>query len=153
MKVRYMSNGGFIMDDYINTSETQQLKSAIQYIITGFLFASLTIDIGWIPEIEGLISVLWFFIGLRMTKGLNRKLKYAYYFSLYFLFAYLFTTIVNIQTPFTIPSYYYTIHAILKVIQMTLIFRVERKFFFHAFRYYFIFLLYDLFNWDFFWWR
>lgn len=122
MKVRYMSNGGFIMDDYINTSETQQLKSAIQYIITGFLFASLTIDIGWIPEIEGLISVLWFFIGLRMTKGLNRKLKYAYYFSLYFLFAYLFTTIVNVQTPFTIPSYYYTIHAILKVIQMTLIF-------------------------------
>ena len=150
MKVRYMSNGGFIMDDYINTSETQQLKSAIQYIITGFLFASLTIDIGWIPEIEGLISVLWFFIGLRMTKGLNRKLKYAYYFGLYFLFAYLFTTIVNIQTPFTIPSYSCYFKSYTNDFN---IFRVERKFFFHAFRYYFIFLLYDLFNWDFFWWR
>ena len=50
------------MDNHTSMSETQQLKSAIQYIITGFLFASLTIDIGWIPEIEGLISVLWFFI-------------------------------------------------------------------------------------------
>lgn len=110
------------MDNHTSMSETQQLKSAIQYIITGFLFASLTIDIGWIPEIEGLISVLWFFIGLRMTKGLNWKFKYAYYLSLYFLFAYLLTTIVNIQTPLTLPSYYYTTHAILKVIQMTLVF-------------------------------
>ncbi len=107
------------MDNHTSMSETQQLKSAIQYIIIGFLFASLTIDIGWIPEIEGLISVLWFFIGLRMTKGLNWKFKYAYYLSLYFLFAYLLTTIVNIQTPLTLPSYYYTTHAILKVIQMT----------------------------------
>ena len=110
------------MDNHTSMSETQQLKSAIQYIIIGFLFASLTIDIGWIPEIEGLISVLWFFIGLRMTKGLNWKFKYAYYLSLYFLFAYLLTTIVNIQTPLTLPSYYYTTHAILKVIQMTLVF-------------------------------
>ena len=47
------------MDNHTSMSETQQLKSAIQYIIIGFLFASLTIDIGWIPEIEGLISVLW----------------------------------------------------------------------------------------------
>ena len=76
------------MDNHTSMSETQQLKSAIQYIIIGFLFASLTIDIGWIPEIEGLISVLWFFIGLRMTKGLNWKFKYAYYLAVskYFVF-------------------------------------------------------------------
>ena len=86
------------MDNHTSMSETQQLKSAIQYIIIGFLFASLTIDIGWIPEIEGLISVLWFFIGLRMTKGLNWKFKYAYYLSLYVFVCNRFTAKVCVNT-------------------------------------------------------
>ena len=79
------------------------MKSAMKFLITGYILSSIIIQIGFIAEIQEYLSVWCFLFGLYILRKENRIFQLSYAMQIIIMFIFVLSQILLYITPLQIP--------------------------------------------------
>lgn len=79
------------------------MQKVMNYLITGFIFGTISIQYAIVPALCAMISSLCFYLGLRMLRNENKYFQYSSYLSV-LLLTFTFVELIMFASPYVIPQ-------------------------------------------------
>lgn len=115
-----------MMDEYRNQEMIEAMnminpfQKVIYFFIVGFIVASIQFDVGFLPILSTLVSLLCFYLGLRMVRKENKAFFWAYVLTI-ILMIMAFIQAIMLTTPMEYPSMFSLSYIFLNLVQVILI--------------------------------
>lgn len=77
----------------------KSMRSALLFLIIGFALSSLTINIGFIGEIQGYLSVWCYLLGLYLLRKEDHYFRICFFIQIYLILTFLFSKVLLYSTP------------------------------------------------------
>ena len=77
----------------------KSMRSALLFLIIGFALSSLTINIGFIGEIQGYLSVWCYLLGLYLLRKEDHYFRICFFIQIYLVLTFLFSKVLLYSTP------------------------------------------------------
>ncbi|WP_028043352.1 hypothetical protein [Candidatus Stoquefichus massiliensis] len=95
-------------------------QKVIDFFIVGFIVSTIQFDVGYLPILSTLVSLLCFYLGLRMVRKENKAFFWAYVITIILMIK-TFIQAVILATTMEYPSVFYFTFIFLKFLQVILI--------------------------------
>lgn len=115
-----------MMDEYRNQdiidamNTINPFQKVIYFFIVGFIVSSIQFNVGFLPILSTLVSLLCFYLGLRMVRRENKAFFWAFVITIILMIK-AFIQAVMLATTMEYPSVFYLSYFFLKLLQVMLI--------------------------------